>query len=258
MEQGGERLLESLPLEAALAASGNEEAVIPAAVSNAFRTRVPSSARRRGPTASEEGGKEAEKVEEEVEAAEAEVAAAAVLEEGPSPSLSWSSSWLANAASSSSSSRDCSSRTVPVAAASASGAEAASKFLRSAAGPSFGEGFGGDDGGDDDDVALAPSEAAIEAAIEAAEAALFSPGSFSPFVTEDGRRSLKSSFSSMPAPSVVLARAETSASMSSVKGAASVDDDGDGGAADATMSKDIAFARLERDLQGAVAAALER
>lgn len=253
MEQGGERLLESLPLEAALAASGNEEAVIPAAVSNAFRTRVPSSARRRGPTASEEGGKEAEKVEEEVEAAEAEVAAAAVLEEGPSPSLSWSSSWLANAASSSSSSRDCSSRTVPVAAASASGAEAASKFLRSAAGPSFGEGFGGDDGGDDD-VALAPSEAAKEAA----EAALFSPGSFSPFVTEDGRRSLKSSFSSMPAPSVLLARAETSASMSSVKGAASVDDDGDGGAADATMSKDIAFSRLERDLQGAVAAALER
>ena len=75
----------SLPREAALAASGNDEAVIPAAVSKALRTRVPSSARRRGPTTASEEAGDGEKSAEEVEA---EAAATAEAAEELSPSLS--------------------------------------------------------------------------------------------------------------------------------------------------------------------------
>ena len=71
--------------EAALAASGNDEAVIPAAVSKALRTRVPSSARRRGPTTASEEAGDGEKSAEEVEA---EAAATAEAAEELSPSLS--------------------------------------------------------------------------------------------------------------------------------------------------------------------------
>ena len=138
---------------------------------------------------------------------------------------------------------------MPVAAASASGAEAASRFLRSSAGPSL-RGFEVDA---DDEVALAPS------------AAPFSPeGAFPPaFAGDDGRRSLKSSFSSIPAPSVVFARAEMSASMSSsVEGGAATasfaDDDDGGASAEAAMSKDNFSARLRRALYGAGAADLAR
>ena len=141
---------------------------------------------------------------------------------------------------------------MPVAAASASGAEAASRFLRSSAGPSLRdfvfEVGAADDDADDDDVALSPSAAA---------APPFSPpeGALPPAFAgdDDGRRSLNSSFSSMPAPSVVFARAEMSASMSSsvegggAEATASFGDD----EASAAMSKDKFFARLERALQGA-------
>lgn len=124
---------------------------------------------------------------------------------------------------------------MPVAAAEGEEEEAASRLFKISAGPSLWDFEAEVDG------ALAPSAAA---------AAPFSPeeGAFSPaaFDVEDGRRSLKSSFSSMPSASVVFARAEMSASMSSVKGggAGRASSFGD----DDAMSKGNFFARLGRAL----------
>ena len=116
------------------------------------------------------------------------------------------------------------------------GAEAASRFLRSSAGPSlrFVDAVEVDNDGD----------AALVVAAAAAPP-FAAPPPFSPAVFDeelDGRRSLKSSLSSMPFASVVLAKAEMSASMSSVKGggASPFGDDDDA----TTSKKGDFFARL--------------
>jgi len=125
---------------------------------------------------------------------------------------------------------------VPVAAAEGEEEEAASRLFKISAGPSLWDFEAEVDG------ALAPSAAAAAAPFSPEEGA-FSPAAFD---VEDGRRSLKSSFSSMPSASVVFARAEMSASMSSVKGggAGRASSFGD----DDAMSKGNFFARLGRAL----------